>query len=182
MRCQANAWTDHDIFIYWLNQIRFSPSLYKSIKNSLLILDRATTHFDANLREEFNKRESTYVLIPPGLTTYLQPLDVGVNKEIKQFMKQADTHFRIKNKNIRPPNENEIINMFRDIWYNNVKKQSILNSFKKTSISIKMDITENNLVNLPEIIIDNFEKPEFFINKSNNNLESQNLIILFKKL
>jgi hypothetical protein len=54
-------------------------------------------------------------------------------------MKQADTDFRIKNKNIDHPNKNEIINMFRDIWYNKVKKQSIIKSFKKAGISIKID-------------------------------------------
>ena len=35
-----------------------------------------------------------------------------------------------------------------------------------------MDGTENNLVNLPEIIIDNIENPEYLIKNSNNNLES----------
>ena len=40
-------------------------------------------------------------------------------------MKQADTDFRIKNKNIRNSNENEIINMFRDIWYNKVKNNQL---------------------------------------------------------
>jgi hypothetical protein len=29
--------------------------------------------------------------------------------------------------------------MFRDIWYNKVKKQSIIKSFKKAGISIKID-------------------------------------------
>ena len=57
---------------------------------------------DAYLREEFNKKEAKYVFISPGLTTYLQQLDIGVNKEINQFMKKTATYFIIKNKNIYP--------------------------------------------------------------------------------
>ena len=121
----SNAWCDHEIFLYWLNNIWFISSIYKSIKNSILILDRATTHFDNDLTNVFNKREASYVLIPPGLTSYLQPLDVGINKEIKNYMRRKDTEFRIKNNNLKAPNENDIICLFRDIWYNTLTYQSV---------------------------------------------------------
>ena len=66
-----------------------------------------------------------------GLTQFLQPLDVGVNKEIKQFMKAEDTNLRIKSNNMHPRSENEIIDIFCDVWYNKIKCESIINSFKK---------------------------------------------------
>ena len=72
------------------------------------------------------------MLKPLGLTQFLQPLDVGVNKEIKQFMRAADTNLRIKNNNMHSPSENEIIDIFCDVWYNKIKCESIINSFKKT--------------------------------------------------
>ena len=58
-KCQENAWSDHEIFLYWLNNIWFSSSIYKSIKNSILTLDRATTDFDNELTNEFNKEKQT---------------------------------------------------------------------------------------------------------------------------
>ena len=62
-------------------------------------MDRATTHFDPYLLKEFDKHNAKYVLIPPGLTQFLQPLDVSNNKDIKKFMRAAGTNLRIK-KNI----------------------------------------------------------------------------------
>lgn len=84
------------------------------------------------------------MLITTKLTQFLQPLDVGINKDIKKLMRAADTNLRIKNKNIHPPSENDIIDSFSDIWYNKIKSESIINSFKKTGISVKMDGSENH--------------------------------------
>lgn len=171
VKCQPNAWTDHDIFMYWVNNIWFSPSIYKSVKQSILILDRATTHFDINLSNYFIANNAKYILIPTGLTSSLQPLDVGINKEIKVFMKQCDCQFRRNNNNSRPPNEGEIIEMFHDIWYNKIQKDSIIKSFKKAGISIKLDGSENNMVDIPENIIENFDVPnELNINEIDNSM------------
>ncbi len=39
----------------------------------------------------FNKYNAKYVLITLHLTRFLQPLDVGINKDIKIYMRNADT-------------------------------------------------------------------------------------------
>ena len=67
--------------------------------------------------------------------------------------------------------------MFHYIWYNKIKKDSIIKSFKKTGISIKMDGSENSMVDIPENIIENFDIPnELNINDNNNyiNLDEDN--------
>ena len=71
----------------WLNNIWFTNNIKKNVSNSLLIIERANTHFDPDLSKEFDRHNAKFVLIPAGLTQFLQPLDVGVNKEIKQFMR-----------------------------------------------------------------------------------------------
>lgn len=141
-------------------------------------MDRTTTHFDPDLSKEFDRHNAKYVLIPPGLTQFLQPLDVGINKDIKKFMRAADTNLRIKNKNIHPPSENDIIDNFSDVWYNKIKSESIINSFKKTGISVKMYGSENYLVNIPEIILENFNNPEEYIQDFNQNLNKDDSINL----
>jgi hypothetical protein len=63
----------YDIIMYWVNNIWFSPN----------ILDRTTTHFDINLSNYLSANNANYILIPKGLKSSLQPLDVVINKEIK---------------------------------------------------------------------------------------------------
>ena len=75
------------------------------IKNTLLIIDIATTHFSNELNERFKKYSSHYVLIPPRLTRYLQPLDFAINKPFKDAMKKSDANFRLKSMNQKIPDE-----------------------------------------------------------------------------
>ena len=170
IKCQDNAWTDTNIFSYWLNNIWFAPNNYRNINNTLLVLDRATTHFDDSFNKLFENHNSKYVMIPPGQTCFLQPLDTSINKCIKQFMRQEDTLFRIKTANIRPPSEEDIIEMFVKIWYDETKirKDVIIKSFKTSGISTKMDGSDKNEINLPEIIIDEILDPEDYINLNNS--------------
>lgn len=72
IKCQPNSWADNNIFIYWLTNIWFNNGILNhKVKNTLLILDRATTHFCKDLNDFFKKYESHFLLIPPGLTSYL---------------------------------------------------------------------------------------------------------------
>jgi len=48
-------------------------------------MDRATTYYDANLSEKFKLYNASYILIPPGLTRFKQPLDVSINAPFKSF-------------------------------------------------------------------------------------------------
>ena len=110
VKCQPNSWADNNLFIYWLNNIWFNNSiLNRRIKNTLLIIDRATTHFCNYLNSLFKKYDSHYLLIPRRLTRYLQPLDVAINKSFKQAMKKSDCEFRINYENKICPNDDEII-------------------------------------------------------------------------
>lgn len=59
VKCQPNSWADNNLFIYWLNNIWFNNSILNPrIKNTLLIIDRATTHFCNDLNSLFKKYES----------------------------------------------------------------------------------------------------------------------------
>ena len=64
-------------------------------------------------------------------------------------MRNVDINLRISYGNIRPPIEHEIRDIFIYIWYNKIKTKSIVNSFRRRGISVKMDSYEDNLVNIP---------------------------------
>lgn len=50
-----------------------------------LILDLATSHMTTNIINILKTGNNDVTFIPPGLTRFLQPLDVSVNKPFKQI-------------------------------------------------------------------------------------------------
>lgn len=69
--------------MYNLNNIWFVPHINKNANNSILVLDRAATNFIINKSNELDKINDKYKLILLGLIYSLQPLGIGINKELK---------------------------------------------------------------------------------------------------
>ena len=55
-----------------------------------LILDKATSHITNNIISQYINESKIMSFIPPGLTRYLQPLDVVVNKPFKEGIKKLN--------------------------------------------------------------------------------------------
>lgn len=50
-------------------------------KKCLLIMNMATSHMHPKVFEYLNDNDIHYIIIPPGFTRYLQPMDIYVNKD-----------------------------------------------------------------------------------------------------
>ena len=88
VKTQDNTWVDKDIFKFWLNNFWLKHNIFHSKNKLFLILDRATSHYYENLADNFKRKEGECVLIPPGLTRFLQPLDISINYPIKNAIKK----------------------------------------------------------------------------------------------
>ena len=62
--CQDNCWVVELTMRLYLREIWFKESIFKTSKNTLLIMDRARSHFSQEIIDLFNKYDSNYVLIP----------------------------------------------------------------------------------------------------------------------
>ena len=51
-------------------------------------MDLVTIHLSQHILDLFKENKSNYVLIPPGATRYLQPLDLSINKPFKDNMRK----------------------------------------------------------------------------------------------
>ena len=158
--CQENAWASEDIFFEWLKKVWFRsyPNI-KSSGNTLLVLDRATTHFSERINDLFVENKSKYVFIPPGATRYLQPLDFAINKPFKDSMRKKYTEFVIKYGGNKKPVSEDLIEWIISSWYDPkvIPKEMIINSFKKTAISNKMDGSEDSMFEWPEELAKDFD-------------------------
>ena len=44
--CQDNSWADSDVFSFWINNIFFNNTHVNNSLKKILIMDRATSHYD----------------------------------------------------------------------------------------------------------------------------------------
>ena len=139
--CQPNSWMDETTMLLYLKEIWFSESIYKRTKNTLLIVDRARSHISNEITNIFKQYNSNYVLIPPGLTSLLQPLDTHINKTFKYNIKNEYHQWLVKNKDISL-NDNLVIDFIYNAWYKSdqINKEKLIeNSFLDDGITLKTD-------------------------------------------
>ena len=100
--------------------------------NKILVIGRATTHDDNELESPLKEKNASYILIPPGLTKYILPLDVSINAPFKKYMHHQYIDFILENQNKKKSSEEDIINAIDKIWFNEkyITKEQIIKSFK----------------------------------------------------
>ena len=93
------------------------------------------------MTEKFKKYNSDYILIPPGLTYFIQSLDISVNCPLKKTLHHQDIDYRIRNLNQKKPNSYDVIDAVNHLLYddNIITEDIISKSFKTTGISLMLD-------------------------------------------
>ena len=177
---QSNAWCDEGIFKKWIKDVYIKYEEEQIKKKCILIMDRAPSHiYRCRYLEKKNKN---YVFIPGGLTRYLQPLDIGINKQFKDHLKNLYLENLAENiKYDDTSSEKElallkryenvfgddkkatlvdaqrlnIINWVMDVWWNDekIKPSAIINSFYKAAITYPMDGTKDDDFIFPEEVL-----------------------------
>ena len=68
----------------WLENIFFNNKYVNAMNPKILIIVRATTHYDDTLSETFKNYNGAYVFIPPGLTRFILLLGLSINGPLKK--------------------------------------------------------------------------------------------------
>ena len=92
-------------------------------------------------------------MIPGGLTSQLQPLDVCLNKPFKQrvrmkwteWLMDKDNHSFTPSGYMRKPNITTVCTWVKEVW-DDLSPDIIKKSFKKCSISNSLDGSEDHLI------------------------------------
>jgi len=171
------AWCDSDIFQRWYEEVYLKYEKFQVKKNCLLILDKSPSHYNKKIIDLFEQNKTSYIYIPGGLTRYLQPLDISVNKTFKESInREYALNKTINNINLNKINNKkpieirkEIISIINHIWWetNDITSDGIINGFKKGGINLKEDGSEDEDWQFPAKIIDNYsiyDEFEFNIN------------------
>jgi hypothetical protein len=122
-------------------------------KPALLVLDQFAAHLTPNTKRIAKTMKTDLAVIPGGLTSQLQPLDVSVNKPFKLLIREEWNRW-MQNEagstltptgRIKKPSVPLVCNWVIKAW-NGVKKEVIIKSFKKCGISNALDGTEDDAI------------------------------------
>ena len=142
---QNKAWNNKDVMKKWINVVWRKYAHFKLKKKNMLVLDEASVHKIPEIKKSLELSETKVMMIPGGLTRYLQPLDVSINKPFKDGIRKKYNEYWLEKWDIKVSRK-EILNWVGEVWYDdNLTSYMIEKSFKKAGITLNIDGSEDDL-------------------------------------
>lgn len=152
VRAHEKGWMDESGTLEWLEKVwnRRKGAAFR--KPSMLVWDSFQAHLTDAVKEKCRQLKTEVAVIPGGLTSLLQPLDVCMNKPFKDRMREkwiqwmaSEDKALTKGGNLKKVDIETIAQWVKDSW-SEVSSEIIVRSFKKCCISNSMDGSEDHLV------------------------------------
>jgi hypothetical protein len=83
IRANKKGYSNTEEMLFWVENIWNQRASLSSNPRSLLVLDSFTGHLVDSVKNRLQEKNTNIAVIPGGLTSKLQPLDVSVNKSFK---------------------------------------------------------------------------------------------------
>ena len=152
VRVQEKGWMDDALMVDWVKTV-WGKRPGGLTKKSLLVLDAFRCHKSAHIKELLkDEYRTTLSIIPGGMTSILQPLDVSVNKPMKVMLQRRwnewyaeGEHTFTPSGSMRKPTLEDVCNWVNDAW-EELDPNIIVRAFKKCSISNALDGTEDDML------------------------------------
>ena len=115
--CQPKAWNNMKIMKKWIDEVWRKYSHFVLKKDMMLVMDDALMHKIDIVKDKIKECKTKISMIPGGLTRYLQPLDVSINKPFKDELKKRYTRYCIYQKDTKARvTQEDLINWVGEIW------------------------------------------------------------------
>lgn len=152
VRVQENSWMDVRLVQDWVRTVWGArPGAMLNLP-ALLVLDSFKGHLVDSVKTTLADMRTDLAIIPGGLTSVLQPLDVCVNKPFKDNVRKlymewmcAGDHSLTPTGRIKRPSLELVCEWICAAW-DMISPDVILKSFKKTGISSELDGTEDDAI------------------------------------
>jgi DDE superfamily endonuclease len=83
IRTNPEGWMNENEMLWWVENIWIKRTGRGNNPRSLLVLDSFSAHKTDAVKQRFREKKTDLAVIPGGLTSRLQPLDVSLNKSFK---------------------------------------------------------------------------------------------------
>ena len=147
---QEKGWMDTEQMKVWIDKVwRWQ---FGGLRKSLLVYDAFEAHVTDRVKALFKRERTDLAVIPGGLTSILQPLDVSLNKPFKdgvrrqwmQWMAEGIHEFTATGRQ-KKASEELICSWISQAW-NDIPAEMITSSFLKCGITNNLDGSEDDLV------------------------------------
>lgn len=137
-------------YIDFLFKIRMSENLSK--EPSMMVYDSFRGHLEESVKAKFRQHNFQLAVIPAGLTSLCQPLDVSINKPFKDNLRKEWHEWMCQGGagitaagNLKRAKISDVCGWVKRSW-DAISDQIIFNSFKKCAISNMLDGSEDDIV------------------------------------
>ena len=135
---QEKAWVNERLIIKWID-VMFP--IVEITDGKAIVWDSCRAHISNKVKEHCRRRNIELIVIPGGLTPYLQAGDIGIFKELKDkisasinLWKNSDNVEYTARGNPKPPRENVVHAWVIDAW-RSVNVQNISRSIQSAGFS-----------------------------------------------
>lgn len=149
---QQKGWMDSEQMKVWIEKAWRRRLGGLGRRKSLLVYDAFKAHVTDTVKAAFKRENTDLAVIPGGLTSILQPLDVSLNKPFKdgvrkrwmEWMADGIHEFTATGRQKKP--SEELICLWISQAWNEIPAEMITASFLKCGITNNLDGTEDDLV------------------------------------
>lgn len=140
------AWCTQAVIRQWIDLIL--PTILRGSQRGLLVWDSASTHRAKDMKQFLNKRRIDQIMIPAGMTSYLQSLDLVINKPFKDYLRIEVNDYiehrmeRNQRGNFIKPNLKEIVNWVNNSW-NKITANCVTNALRAGYLDRKCSFDES---------------------------------------
>uniref|UniRef100_A0A1E1X1Z9 HTH CENPB-type domain-containing protein n=1 Tax=Amblyomma aureolatum TaxID=187763 RepID=A0A1E1X1Z9_9ACAR len=151
VRCHEKGWMDSGLVIDWISSVWDRRPGALLHPESILVLDSFRGHLTPGVKEKLQRDRTHLVVIPGGMTSILQPLDVCLNKPFKDRLRQLYWDWIECGSTSTPagrlkrPSASTVAQWVSAAWYG-LPNETVRRAFKKCSISNALDGSEDDLL------------------------------------
>ncbi|KAM7313092.1 pogo transposable element with KRAB domain [Ixodes scapularis] len=150
VRVRPKGWMDTDLMIDWIDSVwRKRPGANLGVR-AMLVLDSFRCHISDRVKDKLAACHSDLVIIPGGMTSQLQPLDVCLNKPMKDYVRTAYNEWLIHGEHALAPARrlkratlDDLAKWVQGAW-KALPRAMVVHSLKKCGLSNALDGGEDD--------------------------------------
>lgn len=152
IRCNEKGWMDSAMMREWLRVVWDNRPGAALAKTSMLVLDAFRGHLSDEVKNAIREAKTDLVVIPGGMTSQLQPLDVCINKPFKDRVRREYEEWLAENNKALTPTGrvkrasiSQVAQWIANAW-EAMPRSIVSRAFLKCCISNNIDGTNDDAI------------------------------------